>query len=102
MFIERAALMRILEAEAADVPNDVNDTEPGMRTYGSLRLGTCQVLKIVSAYFDWSTEDGLRNWVGKIDARLNTAISPTGMRRPWCLLASILDLQPHPRLHSPP
>jgi hypothetical protein len=41
MFIERAALMRILEAEAADVPNDVNDTEPGMRTYvasGSARV----------------------------------------------------------------
>ena len=38
MLIERAALTnkRILEAEAADAPDDVNDTEPGVRTYGSL------------------------------------------------------------------
>jgi hypothetical protein len=36
MLIERAALTnkRILEAEAADAPDDNND--PGVRTYGSL------------------------------------------------------------------
>jgi melanoma-associated antigen len=38
MLIERAALTNkhILEAEAADALDDVNDTEPGARTYGSL------------------------------------------------------------------
>jgi hypothetical protein len=37
-FIERAALMnkQILEAQAADSLDDVNDTEPGVCTYGSL------------------------------------------------------------------
>jgi melanoma-associated antigen len=38
MLIERAALTnkRLLEAEAADAPDDVDDTGPGARTYGSL------------------------------------------------------------------
>jgi melanoma-associated antigen len=38
MLIDRAALTNehILEAEATDAPDDVNDTDPSAHTYGSL------------------------------------------------------------------
>ncbi|KAI0247539.1 MAGE family-domain-containing protein, partial [Lactifluus subvellereus] len=58
MLIERAALTnkRILEAEAADAPDYVNDTEPGVRAYGSLvawntadQLATLGILHIILA-----------------------------------------------------